>query len=113
MEMAGASKASLPNMHGPALYIVGGPSDVAFENAQKDYERITDTPVALADHPASGHGGTYEHPYGGDYGRMVIDWLDWQLKGSKKAAKMFKGKKCKLLKREGWSIEKNELFEQL
>ncbi|MBQ8220138.1 MAG: alpha/beta fold hydrolase [Bacteroidaceae bacterium] len=103
MEMAGASKASLPNMHGPALYIVGGPSDVAFENAQKDYERITDTPVALADHPASGHGGTYEHPYGGDYGRMVIDWLDWQLKGEKAKAAIFLD--GKLDKYEGWTIK--------
>ena len=103
MEMAGASKASLPNMHGPALYIVGGPSDVAFENAQKDYERITNTPVALADHPASGHGGTYEHPYGGDYGRMVIDWLDWQLKGEKAKAAIFLD--GKLDKYEGWTIK--------
>lgn len=103
MEMAGASKASLPNMYGPALYIVGGPSDVAFENAQKDYERITDTPVALADHPASGHGGTYEHPYGGDYGRMVIDWLDWQLKGEKAKAAIFLD--GKLDKYEGWTIK--------
>ncbi|MBR6601270.1 MAG: alpha/beta fold hydrolase [Bacteroidaceae bacterium] len=103
MEMAGASKASLPNMHGSALYIVGGPSDVAFENAQKDYERITDTPVALADHPASGHGGTYEHPYGGDYGRMVIDWLDWQLKGEKAKAAIFLD--GKLDKYEGWTIK--------
>ena len=103
MEMAGASKASLSNMHGPALYIVGGPSDVAFENAQKDYERITDTPVALADHPASGHGGTYEHPYGGDYGRMVIDWLDWQLKGEKAKAAIFLD--GKLDKYEGWTIK--------
>ena len=103
MEMAGASKASLPNMHGPALYIVGGPSDVAFDNAQKDYERITDTPVALADHPASGHGGTYEHPYGGDYGRMVIDWLDWQLKGEKAKAAIFLD--GKLDKYEGWTIK--------
>ena len=103
MEMAGASKASLPNMHGPALYIVGGPSDVAFENAQKDYERITDTPVALADHPTSGHGGTYEHPYGGDYGRMVIDWLDWQLKGEKAKAAIFLD--GKLDKYEGWTIK--------
>lgn len=103
MEMAGASKASLPNMHGPALYIVGGHSDVAFENAQKDYERITDTPVALADHPASGHGGTYEHPYGGDYGRMVIDWLDWQLKGEKAKAAIFLD--GKLDKYEGWTIK--------
>ena len=36
MEMAGASRGSLPRLHAPILYIVGGPSDVAYENAQKD-----------------------------------------------------------------------------
>ena len=109
MEMAGASKASLATMHGAALYIVGGPSDVAFVNAQQDYERITETPVVLADHPASGHGGTYEQPYGGDYGRLVIDWLDWQLKEVKDNATIFL--EGKLDNYEGWTI-KNKNFGQ-
>lgn len=89
MEMAGASKASLPLLHTPMLYIVGGPGDVAYGNAQKDYDRISHVPVCLADHPASGHGGTYHDMYGGDYGRMVLDWLDWQLRGKKEKAAIF------------------------
>lgn len=89
MEMAGASRQSLPKVHGPILYIVGGPSDVAYQNAQKDYDRIDHVPVALADHPASGHGGTYGAPNGGDYGRMVLDWLDWHFKGKKENARIF------------------------
>ena len=89
MEMAGASRGSLPLLHAPILYIVGGPGDVAFQNAQKDYERISHVPVCLANHPASGHGGTYHDKYGGDYGRLVIDWLDWQLCGKKNHANIF------------------------
>jgi len=89
MEMAGASRASLPKLHTPVLYIVGGPRDVAFGNAQKDYERISHVPVCLANHPASGHGGTYREKFGGDYGRLVVDWLDWQLKGQQQKAKTF------------------------
>ena len=89
MEMAGASRASLPRLHAPILYIVGGPSDVAYENAQKDYARISHVPVCLASHPASGHGGTYGAQYGGDYGRMVLDWLDWHLKGKQEKGKIF------------------------
>lgn len=89
MEMAGASRASLPQLHTPILYIVGGPSDVAFENAQKDYARISHVPVCLANHPASGHGGTYGQKYGGDYGRLVLNWLDWHLKGHQENAKIF------------------------
>ena len=103
MEMADASKESLPHVHGPILYVVGGPEDVAYQNAQKDYERIHHVPVALANHPASGHGGTYGEPYGGDYGRLVIDWLDWQLKGKKENAKIFL--KGDLKDYQGWEVK--------
>ena len=103
MKMADASKESLPNVHGPILYVVGGPSDVAYTNAQKDYERISHTPVALANHPASGHGGTYGNPYGGDYGRLVLDWLDWHLKGDKTQADIFLN--GKLEEYNGWDIK--------
>ena len=58
MEMAGASRASLAKVHTPILYVTGGESDVAYENAKKDYERIGHVPVAWANHPASGHGGS-------------------------------------------------------
>ena len=93
MEMAGASRASLPQLHAPILYIVGGPSDVAFRNAQKDYDRISHVPVCLANHPASGHGGTYAQPYGGDYGRLVLDWMDWHLRGKQENSKVFLAEK--------------------
>ena len=89
MEMAGADSASLQELHAPVLYIVGGPGDVAYGNAQKDYNRISHVPVCLANHPASGHGGTYNDPYGGDYGRMVTAWLDWQMRGLKENANIF------------------------
>ena len=81
MEMADASAASLKNLHAPILYIVGGKSDVAWENAQMDYEAIKRVGVVLADNTKSGHGGTYNQPNGGDNARMVRSWLDWQLKG--------------------------------
>lgn len=103
MEMAGASKLSLSNVHGPILYVVGGPSDVAYENAQMDYARIHHVPVALANHPASGHGGTYHEQYGGDYGRLVIDWLDWQLKGKKEKANIYL--KDNLKDYPGWEVK--------
>ena len=103
MEMAGASKASLPLLHTPILYIVGGPDDVAYGNAQKDYDRISHVPVCLVDHPASGHGGTYNDTYGGDYGRMVLDWLDWQLRNKKEKAAIFL--KGDLKNYRGWHLK--------
>ena len=110
MEMAGASKESLPNVHGPILYVVGGQSDVAYQNAQKDYDRISHAPIALADHPASGHGGTYNHPNGGDYGRLVTDWLDWHLKGKEQNAEIFT--EGKLANYKGWTMKSKNFKNQ-
>ena len=103
MEMAGASRASLSKLHAPILYVVGGPDDVAFQNAQKDYQRISHVPVALANHPASGHGGTYHEKNGGDYARLVIDWLDWQLRNKKENAGIFL--KGDLKNYQGWELK--------
>ena len=91
MTMADASAKSLKNLHGPILYLVGGTSDVAWQNAQQDYKAIKRVPVVLADNTQSGHGGTYEQPNGGANARMVRAWLDWQLKGVQENEKLFIG----------------------
>ena len=91
MTMADASVKSLKNLHGPILYLVGGTSDVAWQNAQQDYKAIKRVPVVLADNTQSGHGGTYEQPNGGANARMVRAWLDWQLKGRQENEKLFIG----------------------
>lgn len=109
MEMAGAGRGSLSRLHAPILYIVGGPSDVAYENAQKDYARISHVPVCLANHPASGHGGTYYDKYGGDYGRLVLDWLDWHLKGRQENAKIFLTEKP--TEYDGWELKNKNLID--
>lgn len=89
MTMADASSKSLKRLHAPILYLVGGKSDVAWQNAQMDYKAIKHVPVVLADNTQSGHGGTYEQPHGGDNARMVRAWLDWQLKGKEENKKLF------------------------
>jgi len=89
MTMADASRKSLRNLHGPILYLVGGTEDVAWKNAQMDYDAIKKNPVVLADNTTSGHGGTYEQPCGGDNSRMVRAWLDWQLKGRQEPKALF------------------------
>ena len=84
MTMAGASKSSLKALHGNIIYIVGGESDVAYNNALLDYERIEKVPVVFASHKTAGHGGTFAEKYGGSFARMAIDWLNWQFKGDDK-----------------------------
>lgn len=80
MEMAGASKDNLGDLHCPILYIVGGEGDVAYLNALADYDRIENVPVAFANQLRAGHGGTFHEKFGGSFSRMMRAWLGWQFK---------------------------------
>ncbi|MBO4550847.1 MAG: alpha/beta hydrolase, partial [Bacteroidaceae bacterium] len=100
-------KAKLKEIHTPVIYILGGKEDIAYENGMDDFHKINHVPACAANYPV-GHGGTYRQPHGGEFTVVALAWLDWQLKGDKQAAKMFKGKAPLLSKREGWTIEKNE-----
>lgn len=99
-------KEQLKNIHGPIIYILGGKEDIAYENGMDDFHRIQHVPAVAINYPV-GHGGTYRQPHGGEFRFPAIAWLDWQLKGSKEAAKMFQGSDCGILKRDKWTIEKN------
>ncbi len=81
MEMMGTTKDNLKNLHQPMFYMIGGPGDIAFGNAQKDYERIADYIPVVMLNSKDGHSGTYYEKYGGNYAKAVVKWLDWQLKG--------------------------------
>lgn len=80
MTMAGASKESLKSLQGNIIYIVGGESDIAYNNALIDFERINHVPVAFASHETAGHGGTFAEKFGGSFSRMALDWLNWQFR---------------------------------
>ena len=81
MEMMGTTKDNLKNLHQPMFYMIGGPGDIAFGNAQKDYERIADNIPVVMLNSKDGHSGTYYEKFGGNYAKAVVKWLDWQLKG--------------------------------
>ena len=81
MDMMGTTKDARENLHTPMFYMIGGPGDIAYENAQKDYERIADNIPVVMLNSKDGHSGTYYEKYGGNYAKAVVKWLDWQLKG--------------------------------
>ncbi len=89
LTMAGADKESLRALHGPIVYIVGGPTDVAYVNAELDYARIDHVPVAFTSLEQGGHMGTFAEEFGGSFARVARDWLDWQLKGRADHAAVF------------------------
>ena len=88
MSMGGASPQTLNSLHCPLIYMTGGPDDVAYENAKTDFGKVK-VKVAWADLSNAGHGGTYGSSNGGEFGRIAIKWMDWQLKGLKQNARIF------------------------
>lgn len=110
MPMPGKEK--LNEIHTPVIYILGGETDIAYRNGMDDFHRISHVPAFAANLPV-GHGGTYGQPHGGEFAVPAVAWLEWIMRGDKTAAKMFKGKKCGLSQREGWTVEKNKLLEKV
>ena len=53
-----ATKESLARLHAPIAYFIGGPTDMAYPNAEDDFARITTVPVFKANLNV-GHGGTF------------------------------------------------------
>ncbi|MBN2591654.1 MAG: hypothetical protein JXA96_17445 [Sedimentisphaerales bacterium] len=101
-------KSHLEKLHTPTIYILGGESDIAYENGMNDFSLINHVPVAAANLDV-GHTGTYDRPHGGDFAIVATAWFQWQLKGDKEAAKMFEGDDCGVSKMEGWTIQKKNI----
>ena len=99
------SKTMLEKLHTPVLYLLGGPGDIAYANGTDDFKRISKVPIVLADLPV-GHGGTFSRPMGGAVAHVAIDWLEWQLKGDRSAARTFLGDNCRLCSGTDWRIER-------
>ncbi|MDQ2638984.1 MAG: hypothetical protein M3Y79_00140 [Pseudomonadota bacterium] len=98
-------KSTLKKFHTPVLYIIGGPTDVAYANAMEDFALIDHVPVAMANLPV-GHGGTYHEPNGGAAAQVAVDWLNWQLRGDAKGRARFMGANCGLCTDPKWTLEK-------
>lgn len=101
-------KAMLAKFHSPVIYMLGGPSDVAYPNGTDDFQRIGKVAAVLVNLPV-GHGGTCWQPYGGAMAHVMVDWLDWQLRGDISAARTFLGVNCRLCNGTEWTIERKNL----
>lgn len=103
-------KEKLNEIKVPIIYILGGTEDIAYGNGMDDFHRISHVPAFACNYPV-GHGGTYAQPHGGEFIVPALNWLNWQLKGDKEAAKMFVGEDCGLSQRKDWTVEKNSLID--
>lgn len=101
-------KAALRRLHTPILYIMGGPSDIAWANGNDDFERIDTVPAMLASLDV-GHGGTFQEANGGRVTPVDVAWLEWQLRGDKAAGGWFQGADCRLCIDPAWTLRKKRI----
>ncbi|MFO1389262.1 dienelactone hydrolase family protein [Cellvibrio sp.] len=101
-------KTHLTKIHTPTLYLLGGPSDIAYKNGMDDVAHLNHVPVFVGNLDV-GHGGTYAKPHGGDFAKVATAWFSWKLKGDKKASKLFTGETPDITKMPGWSFEKKNM----
>lgn len=85
----------LDAMHAPIAYFIGGETDIAYANAEVDWQELQqqDVPAVIANMDV-GHGATYNQPNGGPFASGPLAWLQWQLKDDAQARDMFVGEAC-------------------
>jgi hypothetical protein len=102
-------KEVLETLHSPVLYLTGGPSDVAYDNALDDFSRIRHVFVSMANVDV-GHAGTYQEKFGGSFAAVTLQWLEWQLKDHQWAGDVFLGEDC-ICEFPGWTINSRNYIE--
>ena len=77
-----ANQAFYKTVHTPVLVVLGGSGDIAYTNGERDYTNLAalGTPIMLFS-KALGHGGDLFSSHGGDFTKIDLAWLNWQLKG--------------------------------
>ena len=101
-------KSLLKTLHTPVLYVLGGKGDVAWPNGSDDVQQIAHVPAMMASLDV-GHGGTFRQPDGGAVGVVAVNWLNWRLRGDKKAARWFSGADCTLCTDKAWTVVRKAL----
>jgi hypothetical protein len=84
----------------------GDSTDIAFENSNDDFKRITKIPAFRGYKDGIGHGGTYNQPNGGEFAKVAVALLKWQFKNDAEAGKMFLGPNCGLCQDSAWHVSK-------
>jgi dienelactone hydrolase len=102
--------AVLASVHAPIAYIYGDAElDIAHAASTQNVQAIAKVPVFGAWQERMTHLGTYGQPEGGYFAQIGTAWLDWQLKGDRRAARMFRGADCTLCTAPGWHVAKQRI----
>ncbi|KAF6793450.1 cellulose-binding family II [Colletotrichum sojae] len=86
-----ASKAVAGNLTKPVFYTLGGPSDVAFPNGERDFPLLPATTPAWKANHALGHSAAFDVLNGGIPGVVGSQLVQWVLRGNESAKAWFTG----------------------
>ena len=96
---------ALEDLHGPVLLINGHERDFMMAASAANFEAIDHVPVFYGARHGAGHTATVDHPGGGEYANVASNWLRWQFKGDREAARMFVGDSCELCTNPNWDTK--------
>jgi hypothetical protein len=103
--LMGGSAALYDKIHTPFKIMNGGPDDIAYENGLRDYDQISmrGIPIVYFSKTSAGHGGDLNQGRG-DFNRVNLAWLNWQLKGDMGATGkgFLVGSTCTFCTNSGW-----------
>jgi dienelactone hydrolase len=100
---------ALAALHGPVLLINGHERDFLMAASEATFEAIDNLPVFYGARHNAGHTATVDHPGGGEFANVASNWIRWQFKGDREAARMFVGKDCGLCANETWDTRARRL----
>jgi hypothetical protein len=99
-------------IHTPVKVLLGGTSDIAYTNGTRDYDQISalGVPIILFSKNI-GHGGDLGNKNGGDFTKVNLAWLNWQLKGDTTATGkgFLVGDGCTFCKDSAWETKSKNL----
>ena len=105
----GDNVARLKVLHGPVLLINGHERDFLMASSKATFDAIDTLPAFYGARHNAGHTATVDHPGGGEFANVASNWLRWQFKGDKQAARMFVGKDCGLCTNATWETASKRL----
>jgi hypothetical protein len=88
----------------PIFFFLGGPTDVAYPNGERDYARLPKTTPKLKGNLPVGHGGDYSKPNGGKFAQAASHWARWVLRGDTSASGYFTASGPNSANGTGWEI---------
>jgi hypothetical protein len=104
------NQAIYDSLHTPMAMFIGGVTDMAYSNADADFNAITKNIPIFYGNLEMGHMATYAEDNGGEFARVGVAWLKWQLLEDQgpNGREMFEGSACGLCNTD-WIIKKKNM----